>query len=241
MFFWEGCSKGFILYLLTVLLVNKLDIQTAVAEYRETTNMLVLWAFASFLYEVGQLEEAKWDIGEHFSSVWNKLDTISYVLLILGLFFYAIAWFQQSQAALSLAAIPLAISLLQYISVNRAVGELVILIVAMLEDVTVFLVIYFLVIIGFSITFLGMLYGNDGFTSGQSTFLLLFNAALGNYDTSVFNSNGQIYDTVAIVTLVVFVTLTAIVLLNLLIARMSNTHQKIDEKSRQEWSFVKVT
>ena len=66
----------------------------------------------------------------------------------------------------------------------------------------------------------------------------LFDASLGNYDFSVFEESE--YSKVGQALLLLYVTLMAILMLNLLIARMSSTHDKVDSAAMDEWIYLQV-
>ncbi len=240
-FLWEGMAKVLVLFLISKIVCNGSTLRDAVDQNEKYATFLFVLTTASLVYEMGQLEEAKWDVVKHFTSTWNRLDACSFTLLICAFAFYFLGQDDVSRMLLSISAIPLSSSILQYFSLVRSLGELVILIFAMLNEIFVFLFVYFTCLVGFGITFLGMFYGGDGFSDPSETFLTLYQAALGAFDFNIFNASSSItYSSVGLVILVIFITLTAIILLNLLIARMSNTYQKIDDKAREEWSFFKV-
>ena len=142
---------------------------------------------------------------------------------------------------LSVSAIPITVGILEYLSVVRSLGQLVIIVVAMMFDLANFLVIYIVFIVAFGITFHSLFVGTDVYHEDSVTFLTLYSASLNNFDFTVFDEYDSSYVIVGRLALLVFVTLTSIVLINLLIARMSSTHTKITEKATQEWSFIRVS
>ena len=70
------------------------------------------------------------------------------------------------------------------------------------------------------------------------TILSLFSAALGQYDFHSFDDS--YYVIIGSLVLMIYTTFTAVILLNLLIARMSSAYDMINERSQEEWSFIQV-
>ena len=58
------------------------------------------------------------------------------------------------------------------------------------------------------------------------------------YFSSLSYSNCHFYNNSGIATMALYVTFVMIILLNLIIARMSSTHEKINDKSFEQWSMV---
>jgi Ion transport protein len=100
--------------------------------------------------------------------------------------------------------------------------------------------VYLLCILGFSVTLHGLYYGAPFFSTSGETFLTLFSGTLSNVNPSDLVGPNMEINSVGSVVYVVFIGLTAIVLLNLVIAIMSNTYMGIQRRAVQEWSFVKV-
>lgn len=180
----------------------------------------------------------------YLSDDWNYLDVVSSLLSVLWLglrFSTDYGQFATARVVLSLLAIPSTIGLLRFLSINRTLGELVIIIKAMFADLFVFLSVYVVMISGFGIAFQGIFADVDTFRNPSNTFLSLFSGTLSNFDFSIFDTGGdtRVTGTIGILLTIVFVVMTSILLVNLLIARMSNTFQRISDKSRVEWSYDK--
>jgi NADH:ubiquinone oxidoreductase subunit K len=192
---------------------------------------------AMTLYEIGQM--LRLGRKNYITGPWNKLDLITCMLLLLWICFIT-PNYGAARISLSLAAIPLSLSLLQYLAVFKSLGQLVIMIVEMTQDFAIFSVVFFVAIFGFGIAFFGIFNGKNNFTTIGHTSLVLFSATLGNFDFNEFDgqTNFEIFGTVV---MVVFVTLTGIILINLLIARMSSTHQRVESATAQEWCFLEVS
>ena len=81
---------------------------------------------------------------------------------------------------------------------------------------------------------------NGVFASPGSTIYTLFAATINNFDNTFSEFVGSPYRIIGIVVLIVFIITFSILLLNLLIARMSASHEKINENSFREWLYTKA-
>jgi hypothetical protein len=141
-----------------------------------------------------------------------------------------------ARAFLAWSAIPMSIGMLRFFSFFQGLGQLVIMIFAMMQDLVVFLVVFLTSILGFGIAFHCLFSDTTMFQSSGATFLTLFDAALGSHDFETYN--GHKYQNLGFVTMGLYTTFVSIILLNLIIARMSSTHDKISDKSFEQWSMV---
>ena len=144
-----------------------------------------------------------------------------------------------ARGAISLAAIPQSLSLLQFLCMVPSLGHFVIMIGAVLADVVNFLFVFIACIIGFSIALRGIFYDNENFVSTGQTLLTVYSGIFGNLDFSIFDLDHP-FDHLGQGLLVVYSMLTAIVLINLLIARMAYTYQTVSERVEEEWGFYKA-
>eukprot|EP00640_Fibrocapsa_japonica_P000474 CAMPEP_0113953318 /NCGR_PEP_ID=MMETSP1339-20121228/90913_1 /TAXON_ID=94617 /ORGANISM="Fibrocapsa japonica" /LENGTH=555 /DNA_ID=CAMNT_0000962041 /DNA_START=27 /DNA_END=1691 /DNA_ORIENTATION=+ /assembly_acc=CAM_ASM_000762 len=105
-----------------------------------------------------------------------------------------------------------------------------------------FLAVFFTVIIGFSITMSGQFSGVEGYSNLPQAALNLFGSALGNFDYGVFMEDETDWEAVAILTL--FLLVAMIMLLNMLIALLSDIYAAVqgsalEESESAHWSFLK--
>lgn len=171
--------------------------------------------------------------------LWNLVDATS----VLG----GVAWFAcrclspryfvAARVLLSLLAIPQSLGMLRYFSLFKSLGELVIIIRAMTKDLVAFLVVYLVFILGFGIAFRGLFYTSSAYDSNSNAFLSLFDITLMSYDYSVFDADSAFINGLGVALTVVCTAGTAILLLNLLIAQMWETYERIRSQSLREWSF----
>lgn len=213
---------------------------------------LIIHYFADFLHELGELFQSQNHDGQYssskntveerimdyFSDEWNYVDTL---VDVGGLTWFILRCFPSTfpvaRVILSLLAIPHSLGLLRYLSLERTLGELVIIIRAMLWDLFTFLTVYLVIIMGFAIAFRGLFHVNSSYSDNSSTFLTLFSGTLGNFEFDLFSTDSEIVNSVGIGLTVTFVTVTAILLINLLIARMSDSFSRISQQSFREWSY----
>lgn len=105
----------------------------------------------------------------------------------------------------------------------------------MISDLLGFAVVFLVCILGFGICLRGIFSDVEAFATVGGTFVTMYDAAIGNVDYSFFHGTRP-FDTFGTVMMAIFVAMTTIILLNLLIARMSNTHQLISDRSLEEVS-----
>jgi len=214
---------------------------------------VIAFVFSHFLHECGELISCNWNLYEYFDD-WNKLDTVSSILLIMWLsldrnYVSSPGPGVGAHTVLCLAAIPIALGLLRFISINKSVGQLLIMIREMSSDVLSFFVLYVVCTVGFAITLAGLYNSNfdqsdddivaNSFNFLPYSFLSLYSATLGNFqfpfEVGGVNSSNNLIETIL---LIIYLLGSTVMLLNLLIARMSNTHQKINDNSMREWTYL---
>ena len=137
---------------------------------------------------------------------------------------------------LALSAVPMSIGLLRFLSTFQYLGQLVIIIFAMSQDLGAFLFVFLMSILGFGIAFHSLFPDREEFQGLGSTFLTLFNAALGDHNFGSFQSHK--YQLVGVPAMGFYAMFVTIILLNLIIAQMSSTFEKLNEKSFEQWSMV---
>ncbi len=245
MFLFDFVGKSALFVVICVLATSNYAISNNSFKVQALQVILGIQVFGAVMYEVGQAQEDS-SIISHFSDVWNLMD-ISYTTCLA-------AWcienfrsdlspyhFQTGKLFLAASVIPLSISLLQYISVNKSLGILVITITKMIKnDIAQFLMIFVICTLGFVVAYISVFNSVDSieYHSFANGALTLISAALGNFDFTFFaqESDTSIYAFGAII-MIVYLIFTAVVLLNLLIARMSSTHDTIMRDAEQEWAY----
>jgi len=215
-----------------------------------TEVFFTIIVFTSILYEFGQLEDEKWNTKDYFT-LWNFFDVISLFLMttwVVIKYFHldaSVTNFYIGFAALSISAIPLSIVLLQYLSLFKEIGILIIIIRAMSYDAFIFLIVYICCTLGFAISFQALYY-DYGYDKIMVSISSLYGQTLGNFDLqnflqpctdSIAICPPDWVNYVGIVLNCIFLGFSLVLLLNLLIAKFSNTYQKINESATAEWSY----
>ncbi|KAL1512225.1 hypothetical protein AB1Y20_005487 [Prymnesium parvum] len=224
-------------------------------------EMLVwLMTFAQISAEVEQL--ALQGVKEYLSDGWNKLDILSLccmsaafvvrmILVIdggypsynIGLAYGSIERLNSIFQNCSVAAIiTLILRSLEALSYNKDIGELYTIFLSMLSESAAVYIILCCYTVAFGVAFTALL--PQGITNAEvfeRPFFITFWALLGDFDL------GEIYELTgssAIITpmlLFTYTFLTTIFLVNLLIAQMTNTYEKIKERSRVYRLFQRVS
>ena len=131
------------------------------------------------MFELGEVLNRS-SIVLHLSDVWNVLDIASNGLVM----FWLCCRLYPSQhnlarGFLAISAVPMSIGLLRFLSTFQYLGQLVIVIFAMSQDLGAFLFVFLVSILGFGIAFHSLFPDREEFQGFSTTFLTLFNAALG--------------------------------------------------------------
>jgi hypothetical protein len=192
MFVLEAISK-----LATITLVGYLCVNydSGYESVKAVEVVLAIMIVGNVVYEVGQLQEVGFVFSAHFDS-WNIMDLSSLLLLVLwGLLVMYPEVEMVGRLCLYLSSIPLSLALLQTFSVNKAVGQLIIMIVAMTSDLVSFFVVYVVCTVGFTMTLTGLSsvitastdnddvnHSYDGYSSLWGSFLGLYSSTLGSFD-----------------------------------------------------------
>ena len=142
------------------------------------------------------------------------------------------------QCAIATSAILFSLGLLRYLSLWEPLGKLTIMVFAMMRDLASFALFFVICIFGFCVALFSLFRKAEPFMTSGQTSLTLFSATLNNYDATFdsFTSKDRGHS-LGIVIEVIYIVLSSVVLMNLVVARMAATHQKIDQKSFQEWQF----
>ena len=224
----EMISKSFLFILIS---------SSAILEDESDNNALLMIMFiGQVLVEVGSLCTMGF---KYFTEGWNIIDICSYTLLLVW------ATFRDSDddlahSCLSFAAIPMTMSLLQVFVVIQSIGKLTLMVQAMSTDVLPLLLFTLFIMIGNTITFFSLFSGEEEYGTFGDSMISFFSGLLGNIELSL-TKGGSILNTVGILALMLYAVITSIVLLNLLIAQMSNTYQSIEETSLERWLSAKAS
>ena len=107
---------------------------------------------------------------------------------------------------------------------TRFLGPLIIIIKKMLRDLAKFLVIYSLVLVVFSCTGYMIFIELDSFKDKTNSLFTMFYCSIGSFDLKIFDKTQFIKPVYGMVFFIIYLTTTLIILLNFLIALMSDTY-----------------
>lgn len=201
--------------------------------------ILVVLYLSLLLYAAGEMAERKWDLWEYFRDEWNIMDFIGYFLVSFWAYNRA-SNVSESRVFLAMAAIPLSLGMLRYLTISRTLGVIVSIARSMMFDMLGFIAVYLVCIFGFGIFFQGTFHDSDDFSDSHQTFLTLFQFTIGDFNYGVFDSSSYKMNVIGETVLVFFLILIAVLLLNLLISRMTNAYQRVDDRAMEEWSYNKT-
>jgi hypothetical protein len=192
------------------------------------------------LHEYSELSHL--GFGSYFKSFWNyvdiawHLDFIILVTLKILCFFGVYVYPPVVDYLSTLLFLFFCCKILQFASVPRVTGPLVAAFRAMLNDMKNFFTIFCI----FFVTFTNAVWpffknGSSGDYTYGSMYVTLFNWMLGGFDigdTEGFEGPESIIGTVLCFT---YLIISSVLLLNMLIAMMSNSYTTVDENSEGEW------
>eukprot|EP00475_Leptophrys_vorax_P008639 TRINITY_DN15599_c0_g2_i1.p1 TRINITY_DN15599_c0_g2~~TRINITY_DN15599_c0_g2_i1.p1 ORF type:complete len:491 (-),score=112.73 TRINITY_DN15599_c0_g2_i1:69-1448(-) len=130
--------------------------------------------------------------------------------------------------------------------VHPTIGPLLRTTFAIMNDVMNFIVLAGLFVIGFSLSLFFLLHdqGLDEFSSLSQTFLTLYIGHLGAFDygqfTTLADEDAGFLYFYAIVLFSIYLFISSVVMLNLLIAMLSQTYSRVQEVSVAEYTFGKA-
>ena len=241
MFIIEGVAK--VVYLLLVAKVSHDDCGTQAECFLPLDLTWAEWGIivmfvTGALFEIGEMWDRNGFAG-HVTDTWNFLDIMGHVCVLMWwINRYYPSQHNVARGFLAWSTIPMSLGLLRFISAFKILGHLVNVIFAISSDLGSFLVVFFMSIVGFGIAFHSLFPDKPEFSDFWSTVLTLFVAALGEHDFLKKDFQNHAFESVGLLTMTLYVTFLGIILLNLIIAKMNNTFDSVENKARQQWSMV---
>ncbi len=121
----------------------------------------------------------------------------------------------------------------------RNVGPYIRVIFKMMVDILQFMAILSIFIIGFSQSFFTLMYNIPEFINPLQSILSTFDMVIGNFDFGGVVENSE-YKITSEYIYRVFLVISIIILLNMLIAILESSYNKIIEKANKEWQLEKT-
>ena len=208
----------------------------AVAPY-----MTVLLSF-SFFHEEGR-QLWKDGVAAHFSSGWNVLDLCAYTMAV-GAVAVSRLYDRATEPAVnvvsSCAIIVLSFQFLNFLRAFEWSGSLVRMMTQIISDMRPFLALQIVLLVGFTTSFSRLLAkGDDNFKS-WSSFLTGYDMLLGNWDIDQFIGASDVTSNAALIAGSLYMFLVPIVTMNLLIAIMSDSYDRVRDNQRLEARLQKA-
>jgi len=230
----EGCSKFAVL-----LSVCNVFERGSHKEFYSDEDIILLVMFATqIIYETGQLISVDLNLRRYFHSFWNVLDCFSYVCICIWVILSKIKNYSYiAFFSLCLAPIPLSMQMLQYFSLYRPFGILVLVIKSMLQNVFLFVVVYLVFTFGFIACFLNLFGDQLHFNRPYSIILLLFQTTFYHMEYDVFEYEYEVFGKIIYTG---FVILAVLFLLNLFVARIWGSYGQTYTNAHEEYAFTMV-
>ena len=111
------------------------------------------------------------------------------------------------------------------LQVSKTFGPMVKILGSMLLDVIIFMLLFAVIFLIFASIGLQIFQDLDQFLTPTQTLITLFSACLGNFDYAIFDIATKVPPMVGYIYMTLFLILTMIMLLNFLIAILSNTYR----------------
>lgn len=113
---------------------------------------------------------------------------------------------------------------------NRLFGPMAKTIASMLFDIAQFLCIFFAVFIAFMAAGTLLFSELTEYKTFMDAFNTLFGASFANYDPTIYNASTNISPTIGYIFIAIYLIVSAVLLLNFLIAILSSTYATLEEK-----------
>jgi hypothetical protein len=133
-----------------------------------------------------------------------------------------------------------AISLLRYLSLNQPFVVFVIMVKAMMVEFWAFILLYLIELAGVIIGLRGLFYGQNGNGSNVKTLLTVFSAT-NSFRFNKYATSSNVVNGIGILILVGVLIMVPLVLINLLIAQMTNSYQTVKDNSTRECATRRET
>eukprot|EP00045_Choanoeca_perplexa_P009987 m.99587 g.99587 ORF g.99587 m.99587 type:complete len:744 (+) comp15102_c0_seq4:62-2293(+) len=253
-----GHMISFIAYLILLLVVVG---QSAQEDPSKAEVALAFWVVALLAQEVREIYQTPTRI--YFSSIWNLFDLLAMFMLVIVIILRMVVWtsdypgeadiMYSSNVLLAFSAVLSILRLLNILETNSLLGPLQISIRQILQDLMVFLCILLVFVVAFSAGLTKLYESVEDIPENEEVL-----AAFGNFGACLRTSFWALFGLIELGTLTVegrfaqriqatgeivfgiYMVLVFILLVNLLIAMISNTYQRIADNSDTIWKFARA-
>uniref|UniRef100_A0A7S3B8D3 Ion transport domain-containing protein n=1 Tax=Haptolina ericina TaxID=156174 RepID=A0A7S3B8D3_9EUKA len=203
--------------------------------------VLIVWTLNYILDEWSQwvMKPSSFDV-----DLWNQYDYVMLTTTSIAFLIRLIAHWSNDEdhvlldthGILALNSLLVWCRLLQYLSMHKSSGVLIIMVMEMIKDMGTWVVLSIVFMLAFTTAFLGISATPDG--SFQGPIALPAWAMYGEFDTDTVSSwNPSLGPGL----LWLYVLVSNVLLVNLLIAMMSDTYTNIKENADIEWKYTRMT
>lgn len=197
----------------------------------------LIWTIYSLVHESIQCYTSPW---RHLSDFWNILDMFQIVLSIAILVTYQLG-LEDVEVLLAVAVFFRWYGLLFYLQAFRSTGPLIRMILAILQDIRWFLLVLVVGVLATGNAFYVLLRHEKepGFSDTKELSLSMFKMLiLGDFDTDHIVKGP--FKHVNAVLFALSMVLVPLILLNLLIAMMSTSYERIKEETEKELNLLRA-
>ncbi|UJR07492.1 hypothetical protein I4U23_011781 [Adineta vaga] len=213
-----------------------------------TELILIFWMITLFFEEIRQiigmeLKTIRGKIVGYLSIFWNKLDVLSVILFFIALFLRFYPLDHCFCAARIIFAIDLSIWYIRTLDIFSAVKKLgpkLVMIGEMVHDLKFYMIMLTVFILAFAVPAYSLMYGVEKFSwhMPRSILNMAYWEIFG--ELTVLDEIERDYDIsgyVVFILLIAYMTMSSVLLINLLIAMFSNTFDRLQADTDCIWKF----
>ncbi|CAM9902638.1 unnamed protein product, partial [Ectocarpus sp. 12 AP-2014] len=209
-----------------------------------TISRLLCWVLTLYnlIVEEGRELAASKSIRKYLEGGWNLQSVTAYVLVLAMIPVFR-PWgevrdwmedeFEYSSAGLirrvmtAPAALFLFLRLMEHLAVWKSTGIFIAVIRMVIVETASWAVLFCIFQIAFALSFFSLLYGNEGFETIWASMVSMFVMTMGEFSLP-FSDNMTLH-VIAMIMIVVFMLVVAIVYLNLLVAMMTSGYTEMEK------------
>ena len=254
---WKTYGRSLQLFFVSLYLTMFVFFTIGQVAYTTETTYLPWLVIASSIAGIFLIEEAVQmvnNVSEYLSSGWNILDILVYIMVITSAILCTSL--EREHAAVSIASgwtfIILSVNFLNFLRPFDYFGSLIRMITQIFADMKNFVVIQIIFLFGFTMCFMVMLANNEAF-SGGIAFLTGYEMMLGDWDMDNFQAitiqkvnatdveiPNPVVTSFAIGAFCLYMFLVPIVTMNLLIAIMGDSYDRVRDNEVVEGRLQKA-
>ncbi|CEM21892.1 unnamed protein product [Vitrella brassicaformis CCMP3155] len=170
----------------------------------------------------------------YWADSWNTIDCAAAVSIAVFIVIHFIGWSSEAEVGSGIVvALLFALRLLQTASLHPAVGPLILAVVRMFSDISMFLCLYLYILLVFAVVFTLLSSDEDHqyFGSFPKATLTLFYAGQGDFNEALTNAI-ESHDTLGAVLLFTYVILSSIIL--------ASTFAAIEETQAAQYQLLRI-